>query len=293
MISTFLRRTESALVNSLNRIVSGFLAFFFLTSFSLYAQNLPDHSTFDRLLKKYVHEGLMDYEALLGNRTELDEYLKQLENYPLDSFAELSREERIAFWINLYNASVLRMILDEYPIQQIHDIPAVFEIRTIKAIDEYFNLSELFNEVLRKGFRDERILTALVSGQMDSPRLFNEAFTGDRIDEQLNQVAFQFVENNTLNKIQAGSKKIYLSPLFRTFGTDFLMNYGTSRESRYSEAESAVISFLLHHLKDPQKRIFLDSSRYQIEYLSEDPRLNAVKETAGVLPADTLQGALE
>lgn len=252
-------------------------SFLFLYIFSpLYAQNLPDHSAFDRLLKKYVHEGLVDYEALLNNRTQLDEYLKQLENYPLESFADLNREERLAFWMNLYNASVVRMVIDEYPIQRFDEIPAVFEVRTIHVIEEYFSLPELFDEILRKGFRDERILTALVSARMDSPRLLNEAFTGERIDEQLDRTAYEFVENQVLNQIKPGSKKIYLSPLFQKFGSDFLFNYSLSHESRYTEQESAVVSFLLHHLKDPEKRIFLDSARYKIKYLPEDPRLNAV-----------------
>jgi len=269
-----------------SRIISCSLAFFFLAQFPLSAQSLPDHSRWNHLLKNYVHQGSVDYDALLRDRNELDEYLKQLEHYPLDSFSELSREDRIAFWINLYNASVLRMILDEYPIRRLDEIPAFFDVRTVRAIDEYFSLSELLDEVLRKGFRDERVLTALVSGRMDSPRFLNEAFVGDRLDEQLDRAAYEFVDNDLLNQIKPGAKKIYLSPLFRKFGADFLLNYSTTRESRYSEQESAVISFLLYHLKDPAKRIFLDSARYKIEYLPEDPRLNAVsmsKQTSRVI----------
>ena len=258
------------------KILSAFLFVFLIAPFSLHSQILTDHSKWDQLLKNYVHQGLVDYEALLLNRDQLDDYLKQLENYPIDSFSELSREDRIAFWINLYNASVLRTILDHYPIRQLDEIPAVYEVRTINTIGEYFSLSDLFNEVLRKGFRDERILTALVSGRMDSPRILNEAYRGDRLDQQLNRAAREFVNDNNLNRIQPGSKKLYLSPLFRKLGADFLVNYSSNQEFRYSEQESAVISFLLHHLANPEKRIFLDSASYKIEYLPEDPRLNAV-----------------
>ncbi len=258
------------------RIVSCFLIFLFLSSVPGYGQSPPDHSRWDRLLKTYVHQGLVDYDGLVHNRAELDQYLQDLEHYPLDSFAELSREDRLAFWINLYNASVLRMVVDKYPIQRFDQIPAVFEVRTIHVIEEYFSLPELFDEVLRKGFRDERILTALVSARMDSPSLLDEAFTGERIDEQLDRAAYEFAQNRALNQIEPGSKKIHLSPLFQKFGPDFLFNYSLSHESRYTETESAVISFLLHHLKDPEKRIFLDSARYKIKYLPEDPRLNAV-----------------
>lgn len=259
------------------RGLSCFFCIFLLAPFSLHSQVLPiDHAKWDQLLKKYVHQDLVDYDALLLKRNQLDEYLEQLEHFPIESFSELSREDRIAFWINLYNASVLRTVLDHYPIHQFDEIPAVLEVREIKAIGEYFSLSDLFHEVLRKGFRDERILTTLVSGRMDSPRILNEAYIGSRIEDQLDRAAGKFVNDDSLNQIQSGSKKIYLSPLFKKFGPDFLVNYGSNQESRYSEQESAVISFLLHHLKNPEKRIFLDSAKYKIEYLPEDPRLNAV-----------------
>lgn len=259
------------------RAFSCFLFIFLLTPFSLHSQLLPiDHSQWDQLLKKYVHQGLVDYDALLLKRNLLDEYLEQLENYPIDSFSELSREDRIAFWINLYNASVLRMVLDHYPIRRLDDIPAALEVREINVIGEYFSLSDLFNEVLRRGFRDERILTALISGRMDSPRFLKEAYVGKKLEDQLDRAAAQFAGSDALNQIQPGSKKLYLSPLFQKFGSDFLVNYSGDRESRYSEQESAVISFLLRHLKNPEKRIFLDSAKYKIDYLPEDPRLNAV-----------------
>lgn len=258
------------------QVVFSFLFLFICAQSSESAQSLLDHSQWDQLLKKNVHQGLVDYETLRQNRSELDEYLNQLENYPLDSFTRLSREDRLAFWINLYNASMIRMIVDESPLQSISEIPAVFKIRTVRVIGEYFSLSELLNNVLRNGFKDERILTALVSGRMDSPRLLSEAFKGDQIDEQLDRAAHEFAENEVLNQITPGSKKIQLSPLFQQFGADFLLNYSAARETPFSAKESAVIGFLLHHLTDPDKRIFLDSAHYKIEYLPEDPRLNAV-----------------
>ncbi len=259
------------------RIIFCSFLFFFFTIHSAQSQLSIDHSKWDHLLKNYVHDGLVDYQALAQNRSELDDYLKQLESYSLESFADFSREDRIAFWINLYNASVIRIVLDGFPVIRLDQIPAVYEIRTIRAVGEYFSLSDLLNEVLRKGFRDERILTALVSGRKDSPRLLGEAFDGKRIEEQLDRAAYQFVSDNAQNQIKPGSKKIYLSPLFKKFGSDFLLNYSSNNDSRYSQVESAVIGFILHHLKDPEKRIFLDSARYKIEYLPEDPRLNAVQ----------------
>ena len=241
------------------------------------AAEVFDHSKWDHLLKQYVHNGRVDYEGLLQSKGELDDYLSQMEAVSVEALSEYSREERIAFWINLYNASVIRMVLDEYPVERFDQIPGAFEIRTVRIIGEFFSLSELRDQVLRKGFRDERILMALVSARADSPRLLPEAFRGDRLDEQLNKAAHDFVEDEAKNQVRPGEKKVFLSPLFHDFGSDFLLNFGSEKaSSRFSQIETAVISFILRHLSNPDKRIFLDSGRYKIRYLPEDPSLNRV-----------------
>lgn len=228
-------------------------------------------------MKQYVQNGLVNYQALLQAENELDAYLDELRSISMDRLGEASREERIAFWINLYNASVIQMVLDEYPVERFDQLPAAFEVRTIRALGDFFSLSEVRDRVLRQGFRDERILMALVSGRMDSPKLFSEAFYGDRLEEQLNEAAHKFVEDETRNRIEPGEKKIFLSPLFRDFGSDFLLNFSSQENTQASSAiEAAVISFFLHHMQDPRKRLFLDSGRYKVQYLPEDPRLNAV-----------------
>ncbi len=271
----FLSLSSKVLVIASSRVFPLFLCFLLLNPFGLRGEGVFDHSKWDHLLKQYVHNGLVDYKGLLQVRGELDDYLKQINTVSVEEFSEFSREERIAFWINLYNATVIHMILDEYPIERFNQIPAAFEVKIIGVVGEFFSLSELRDQVLRKGFRDERILTALVSGRMDSPKLLPEAFRGDQLEDQLNLAARGFVEDEVRNQIEPKWRKIFLSPLFHDFASDFLLNFGSSNSSsRFSQAETAVVSFVLHHLTDPNKRIFLDSGRYKIRYLPENPKLN-------------------
>jgi hypothetical protein len=240
-----------------------------------FAQTKFDHSDWDGLLKKYVHNGLVDYRSFQESHAVLGQYFEKVEKLPAAELGELGREERIAFWINVYNASVVRLVLDSYPIARFDEIPAVFEIRTTRVSGEFFSLAEFRDDVLRRGFRDERILTALASGTLDSPKLFNEAFQGETLDEQLNRAARLFVEDDTRNQIVPGKKKIFISPLFDEFGPDFLINYGVlNEESQFNSKEAAVISFLLHHLQNPGKRLFLDSGEYKIKYLPRNLVLN-------------------
>lgn len=246
-----------------------------LCSSSAITEGQLDHGQWDRVLKQYVHHGRVNYQSLAQNRILLDAYLYEIEALPVSVLQTLGREERIAFWINLYNASVIRMILDEYPIASIDEIPAVHDTRTIQAAGDYFSLSELRDQVLRQGFRDERVLVALVSGRMDSPLLFGEAFRGDRLDEQLDQVSSEFVDDNKFNRIVVGERKIDLSPLFQDFGLDFVLNFRSpSPPPHFSEAEAAVIGFILHHSDDSEKRLFLNTGRYRLSYLPRDARLN-------------------
>lgn len=234
-----------------------------------------DHQEWDEFLKAHVRSGLADYKRMLQDRATLDQYLARMAEVPLETLGEASREERIAFWINLYNASVIRTILDAYPVGGIDDIPAVWDIRTVHVIREYLSLADLRDHVLREGFREERVLTAISSARMDSPALYPEAFRGGSLEEQLDRAARAFVEDEAKNRIVPEEKTVFLSPVFREFGGDFVLNFGTREPAKgLTKEETAVIGFFLHHLRDPKKRIFLDGGRYQVKYLPEDPRLN-------------------
>lgn len=257
-------------------VVWPFLFWLFFTA-QAPALEVDLHGDWDTLLKKHVQNGLVDYTGLKKDRAVLDQYFKKLEALSADSLGDASREERIAFWLNLYNASVIRMVLDEYPIRRFDQISAAFDIRTIRVVGEFFSLSELRDKILRQYFRDERIVTALVSARMDSPRLLNEAFRGDRLEAQLNRSAAAFVEDEDRNKIIPGEKKVFLSPVFHEFENDFILNFNPSRQdSKFSDSESAVISFILEHLQNPDKRLFLNSGRYKIDFLPENAELNDV-----------------
>lgn len=234
-----------------------------------------DHGKWDRVLKEFVHAGRVDYARLRKNRELLDRYLDDVEALSLDRAEIFGREERLALWINLYNASVIRTILDHPPVKSIEEIKNVWNERTVRMLGDRFSLSEIRDEIIRRGFRDERILTALVSGRMDSPQLLGRAFHGASLDSDLDETASRFVDDTAFNRIIPDRKKIFLSPLFHVFENDFLLNFANPEANgKFSERESAVISFILHCSKDAQKRLFLYGGKYKISYLAADARLN-------------------
>ena len=280
MSSTYDRPDSDTVVVEVFRMI--LIVMFLLFSPScVFAQSgfATDHSSWDQVLRDYVTNGRVRYGELKQRRAKLDSYLEQLKEVTVEDLAELEREERMAFWINLYNASVVRIVLDQYPVKDVEAIPAMFRTRTVETLNDAFSPAELRDEILRLGFRDERLVTALVSGRMDSPRLAPEAFSGGRLNEQLDQAAQVFVDDDTFNRIEPGKKKIFLSPLFKEFGDDFILNYGTAKPpDGFSEPEAAVIGFILDHSKDPPKRLFLNAGRYKISYFPPNSGLNEYQE---------------
>ncbi|MBD3289211.1 DUF547 domain-containing protein, partial [candidate division KSB1 bacterium] len=83
---------------------------------NLFSSNF-DHSVYDEILKKHVENGLVDYKALKTNDAALDKYLKQLKQINSNEFENWSKDEKLALWINAYNAITIEGILRSYPIE--------------------------------------------------------------------------------------------------------------------------------------------------------------------------------
>ena len=233
-----------------------------------------DHSDWNQFLKKYAASGRISYTAI-QDRSLLQTYLDYLAQLTPDFLGTLNRESRIAFWINLYNAVVISQVLNHPRIKGVEEIPDFFKAPVVHAAQVDLSLDDLKNEVLRKGFRDERILFALVSGRMDSPKLLAEAYVGERLEEQLDFGVRQFVDDETFNQIQIGARIIILSRIFADGGEDFLLRYGSLEGPRgFSKTEAAVISFILNYERDAEKRLYLYDGKYKIQYHASDSRLN-------------------
>ena len=269
---------ESCLRIRERQIYTAFTGFFIclllLIGSPAYGETI-DHSDWNQFLKKYAASGRVSYAAIQEDRNLLQTYLDYLTRLTPDFLGTLNRESRIAFWINLYNAVVISQILNHPGIKSVEEIPDFFKAPVVHAAQVDLSLNDLKNEVLRKGFRDERILFALVSGRMDSPKLLAEAYMGERLEEQLDFGVRQFVDDETFNQIQVGARIAILSQIFADDGEDFLLRYGSLEGPRgFSKTEAAVISFILNYERDAEKRLYLYDGKYKIQYHVRDSRLN-------------------
>ncbi len=200
--------------------------FWLLFSLSSFAQSKTiSHDLFDALLKKYVNsQGNVDYAGFKKDSVRFNQYLDLLaKNPPTGSW---SREEQLAYWINVYNAFTISLVAKHFPVKSIKDIRpgisfinSVWDIRFIKIGKETYDLNNIEHSILRKKFDEPRIHFAINCASYSCPRLRSEAYTGEKLNLQLTAAAEAFLADKTKNEI--APDKIVLSKIFDWFGGDF------------------------------------------------------------------------
>ncbi len=175
-----------------------------------------DHSQWDMLVKKHVNEaGLVDYKGFQQDREALNSYLQKLSSYePTD---EWSVQELLAYYINLYNAYTVDLILKNYPTKSIKDIDGAFTKGFIPVGDRELSLGGIENGVLRK-MNEPRIHFAINCASISCPKLLDEAFTASKINEQLDRVTREFIRSDK-NEITANNPKV--SHIFKWYDNDY------------------------------------------------------------------------
>ncbi len=178
-----------------------------------------DHSAWSVLLKKYVDkEGNVDYKGFKNDRAALSSYLNYLsENKPDDSW---SVQEILAYYINVYNAFTVDLIVENYPVESIKDINGPWTRAIVPIGDTKMSLGGVENGLLKK-MNDPRFHFAINCASISCPKLLDEAYTAATINEQLDKVTREFI-NSDENKIS--ENKAELSSIFDWYANDFKVN---------------------------------------------------------------------
>lgn len=184
------------------------------------------HEVWDSLLREHVSAaGLVDYQGFIKDSLQLNRYLDLLsKNHPNEK--NWSKDEQLAYWINAYNAFTVKLIVDHYPTKSIKDIKngipfvnTVWDIKFIKIEDRTYDLNNIEHGIIRPTFKDPRIHAAVNCASISCPKLQNRAFTGDKVNEQLDDAVRDFVSDESKNKITPDAPK--LSSIFKWYGGDF------------------------------------------------------------------------
>ncbi len=179
-----------------------------------------NHNYFNNLLKKHVTtNGNVNYKGLKKDQLQLRRYIVFLGSYmPTDNW---SKEEKLAYWINAYNAFTIDLILRNYPLKSIKDIKNPWNQRLWKLGEKWYNLDEIEHKILRK-MNEPRIHFAINCASFSCPPLLNEAFTAGKLERQLTQVTKVFLADSQRNTIT--TNKLEISKIFKWFSKDFKQN---------------------------------------------------------------------
>lgn len=230
------------------------------------AQSSADASRADAvyadLLARHVRSGLVDYQGLTADKARLDAYLDTLA--AIDP-AQMDREGRMAYWINVYNAWTLKLIVDHLPVKSIKDIgpfwSTPWSLRFVKLHDRTETLDYVEHEVLRPRFKDPRVHFAVNCASLGCPPLRAEPFVAGRLDAQLDEQARLFVNDPARTRLEGDT--LHVSKIFDWFEDDF--GGGTG-----------VVSFIRRYAEGGLKS-GLDSlgGKVRLKYLDYDWSLNA------------------
>ena len=239
------------------------------------------------VLKVYVNDqGLVNYKELKANRRDLDAYLALMNGVSASDYEKWAAEEKIAFWINAYNALTLKSIIDHYPIQasllrslqypknSIRQISGVWDRLTHPVQGQEMTLDYIEHEILRKQFQEPRIHFALVCASRGCPFLRNEPYDGKRLKEQLDDQVRRFLGKKQNFEIQEEKKIVSVSSLLDWYGDDFIAgNAPGEAYPGHRDGERATLAFVSRYLPD-QEKAYLRRGDYHIRYVEYDWRLN-------------------
>jgi len=241
------------------------------------------------ILKEFVNDkGMVDYNRLKRKRQELKALLNELKGLDPNEYNSWSREDKIAFWINAYNMQMLKIIVDNYPIQSdrihrvfwppdsIQHIKGIWDTYKLVVMEEEFTLAEIDRRLFRSQFSEPRVFLAISRASLSGPPLRNEPYYGGKLYEQLDDQVKRFLSGPLAFKIDRAEKIVYLSPILEPdmYGKEFINTYGTDKKFKDQEpAIRAVLNFLTNYLSR-EDIYFLEVENYSVKYISYDWRLD-------------------
>jgi len=237
------------------------------------AQGIYDHQYhhWQSVLSVYTHEGRVNYRGLKENKNELAISIRAIESVSKTDFASFNVQQKMAFWINAYNMGVIKMIIENYPIQRsfsfralafpansIQQIPNVWDKLVLHILGQDLSLNDIENKILRPEFKDPRIHFAIVCASIGCPAIRSEAYTAEKLNQQMSDQIRMFLNDPSKAWYDKAKDVLYLSPIFKWFRTDF-------------EQAGGVIAFIKEHALGVFNGI---SGRTEIQCLGYDWDLN-------------------
>ena len=219
----------------------------------------------------------VDYAAMQQQRTQLQSYLKQLSSISQSQFDAWDKASQLAFLINAYNAWTVELILTKYPdIESIKDLGGLFSSPWDKSVIPLLGKNRSLNDIEHKLIRgsdrynDPRIHFAVNCASIGCPALLEEAYTGTKLEQQLDAQTKRFLADTSRN--YAKGDTVYLSAIFKWYGDDFTQGFAGA---------DSVETFLLLYPNalqlNAEQQAAAKKQQLDIDFLDYNWSLNAVR----------------
>lgn len=181
-----------------------------------------NHSVFDQLLQKVVHNERVDYLGIIKQgKANLASYLNAMALVDVET---LGRNDQLAYYINVYNATMIQAVVDRYHkgYSPAENDFQVFKDKLVRLKTGKVSLNDLENKIIRPTFKDPRIHVALVCGAVSCPPLLNRAYVGASLNIVLDNKMKRWLNDEpTRNRIDVKNQTLYLSQIFKWYPDDF------------------------------------------------------------------------
>lgn len=187
-----------------------------------------DHSQWDDLTRRFVKPTKDDFNRFayskfqVADKRQLQAYISGLSKTLISQY---NRDQQMAFWINLYNAVTIKVMLDNYPVDSIRDIksglfnPGPWDKELVEVEGENITLNDIEHRILRPIWQDARIHYAVNCASIGCPNLQSRAFTAESIEAMLEAVAVEFINHRRAVEVKYG--KLRVSSIYEWYKVDF------------------------------------------------------------------------
>lgn len=205
----------------------------------------------DAFISSCVENGLVDYDGIAADRSNLDRLVEQINTY--STIGDLSD---YAFYLNAYNITVIKSVLDNSPISSPMDVKGFFDGVTHTIAGKTMTLNQLENELIRPVYQDARIHFALVCGAIGCPPIANTAFSAENVGALLNKRTQLAMDNERFIQVDDSNKTVAISKIFEWYRGDF------------AETDAGIIAYINKYRSNPIPE------SYSITYYEYDWTLN-------------------
>jgi hypothetical protein len=212
-----------------------------------------DHSAWQQLLDRYLvvdtADGINRFrygDVSAADRQALQNYTDSLSAYDPRVF---NRSEQQAYWINLYNALTVALVIDNYPVKSIRRINdgllslGPWNDEIVEVQRKLLSLNDIEHRILRPIFGDPRVHYAVNCASLGCPNLAAQAYTGEGLDEQLTAAARAYVQHQRGVNLQ--DNKLRVSSIYKWFAVDF------------GDGEAGLLEHLSGYADEPLKSALL------------------------------------